>query len=215
MVPSSMPAPAYNRNGPMLSSATSEIPQSVPAQSADATTEATPLPNDDSQIVNYEARQDPQLIEPQLHSLQEFIDEGDGISPLGMEVQEERRKLASGEEADGLLIVAVTPNSPAAHAGLHGNQTRTHDVLTGAAVAAAMFFPPAILLMPLMGQIHLAESYDMIIGVDGSRVTNMLDFEDRMRDVQPGEIVYLSVVRNGNRVQIPVNVPAVLNAPGF
>ena len=51
---------------------------------------------------------------------------------------------------------------------------------------------------------EVGESYDMIIGVDGSRVTNFADFEERMRNVQPGELVYFSVVRNGKRIQIPV-----------
>jgi S1-C subfamily serine protease len=53
----------------------------------------------------------------------------------------------------------------------------------------------------------------MIIGVDGARVVNYLDFEDRMRDVQPGEIVYLSIVRNGDRVQVPVQVQSLSTAP--
>jgi S1-C subfamily serine protease len=55
---------------------------------------------------------------------------------------------------------------------------------------------------------QVGESYDMIIGVDGSRVTNFLDFQDRMRDLQPGEIVYLSVVRNGKRLQVTLPVTA-------
>jgi PDZ domain-containing secreted protein len=33
----------------------------------------------------------------------------------------------------------------------------------------------------------IVAAYDLIIGVDGSRVTNFLDFYDCMRDVQPGE----------------------------
>jgi hypothetical protein len=40
-------------------------------------------------------------------------------------------------------------------------------------------------------------------------VVNFLDFEDRMRDVQPGEIVYLSIVRNGDRVQVPVHIESL------
>jgi S1-C subfamily serine protease len=64
-------------------------------------------------------------------------------------------------------------------------------------------------------QVHLGESYDLIIGVDGSRVTNFLDFEERLRDVQAGEIVYLSIIRNGERMQIPVPVPDNLASPTF
>jgi len=211
MVPSARPRP----DDADSASATSEIPQSVPAQAADANTLPAPSPDDNGQVINYEVRQDPQLIDPQLHSLQEFIDDGDESSLLGMELQEDSRKLASGEQADGLLVVAVTPGTPAALAGLHANQRTTHDVIEGAAVAAAMFFPPAIIVLPILDQVHMGESYDLIIGVDGARVCNLIDFEDQMRDVQPGEIVYLSIVRNGSRVQVPVNVPRVLNTPGF
>ena len=70
--------------------------------------------------------------------------------------------------------------------------------------------PIAVLLVPVLEQVPLGESYDLIIGVDGSRVTNFLEFADRLGDVQPGEIVYLSVLRNGGLVQVPVQVPALL-----
>ena len=80
------------------------------------------------------------------------------------------------------------------------------NVLTGVAVAATLFFPPAIVALPLLAQANLGDSYDMIIGVDGTRVSNFLDFEDQMREVQPGEIAYLSIVRNGDRVQVLLHV---------
>jgi len=48
----------------------------------------------------------------------------------------------------------------------------------------------------------------MIIGVDGTRVMNFLDFQDQMNDLQPGEVIYLSVVRNGKRVQMTMPVPS-------
>jgi hypothetical protein len=43
--------------------------------------------------------------------------------------------------------------------------------------------------------------------VDGNRVTNFLDFEDRMREVRGGVLVYFSIVRDGRRKQITVKVP--------
>ena len=48
----------------------------------------------------------------------------------------------------------------------------------------------------------------MIIGVDGSRVISFLDFQDQMRDLQPGELIYLSVVRDGERVQLTMPGPS-------
>jgi S1-C subfamily serine protease len=71
-----------------------------------------------------------------------------------------------------------------------------------------MVFPPAILAVPIVIDAQVGESYDMIIGVDGNRVTNFLDFEDRMRQVRGGELVYFSIVRDGHRKQITVKVPA-------
>src|ERR1019366_7577823 len=74
-----------------------------------------------------------------------------------------------------------------------------HDALTGVAVAGAMVLSMvpggqfAILLIPVLDDMQVGKSYDMIIGVDGSRVTNFLDFQDQMRDLQPGEVIYLSV----------------------
>jgi S1-C subfamily serine protease len=149
------------------------------------------------------------MIDPQLHSLQEFIHEGDESSPLGVELREERRKLNSGEVADGLTIVEVRNGSAAAKGGLHPSQHTARNVLQGVAIAASLFFPPAVLAVPLLDQVGVGETYDMIIGVDGTRVVNFLDFEDRMRDVQPGEIVYLSIVRNGDRVQVPVHIESL------
>ncbi|MGH7932013.1 MAG: PDZ domain-containing protein [Candidatus Binataceae bacterium] len=160
--------------------------------------------------MNYEQYQNPEAIDPQIGSLREFIAEGDETSPLGIELRESRRKLNSDEEADGLLIVGVVSGSPAAKAGLRAYQRTVHDILQGVAVAGALAFPPAILAVPIVEQIHVGESYDMIIGVDGSRVTNFLDFEDHLREMQPGEIVYLSIVRNGQRMQVPVDVPSTM-----
>jgi len=67
---------------------------------------------------------------------------------------------------------------------------------------------PLLVVIPALDYMQVGESYDLIIGVDGSRVTNFLDFQDRMRDLQPGELVYLSVVRNGKRLQVTLSVPS-------
>src|SRR4029077_12337957 len=134
-------------------------------------------------IISYEKSQNPQPIEPQLRSLQEFISSGDNTSPLGIEVREGRRQLKSGEAADGLLIVDIVEGSPAAQAGLRAYRHLARDLLQAGSVAAALVSPPAILAVPIFEQIHVGDTYDLIIGVDGNRITNFLDFEDRMREV--------------------------------
>ena len=47
--------------------------------------------------MNYEEQQNPRLCDPKLHSLQEFISEGDESSPLGMDLREDQCKLNSGD----------------------------------------------------------------------------------------------------------------------
>src|SRR5713226_9423404 len=101
------------------------------------------LPPRDSQVVNYEANQQMPLNESQLHSLQEFMNEGVNTSPLGVELQEGARRGKNGREVDGLLVVALQPGSPAERAGVQAGHRQAHDVLEGAAVAASLVFPPA------------------------------------------------------------------------
>jgi len=211
IVPASMPAPSYIKQGAGLPPSTTEIPQSAAGAPPPGTAEIDPTAN--AEAVYYEAQQNPQMIDPQLHSLQEFMSEGPETSPLGLDLHEDQRKLNSGEIANGLVIVGVRAGSPAAKVGLRSCGHTERAVVTGVAVAAAMFFPPAVMAIPFIEQANLGDTYDMIIGVDGNRVTNFLDFEDRMRDLQPGETVYLSIVRNGNRMQVPVPVGSMSIAP--
>jgi len=200
---------------------TTEIPPAAPGTAASSGEPAAaagqqvgPADYDDG-IIRYEHAKDPEVTGPPIGSLQDFMSEGDITSPLGIEVREDKRRLKGGGEAHGLLIVDVFAGSPAAQAGLHPYHRAVRDVLETAAVAGAMFMPPAVLLVPVFDQVRLGETYDLIIAVDGSRVTNFLDFQERLRDLQAGEIVYLSIVRNGARMQIAVPVPVNSAAPTF
>jgi S1-C subfamily serine protease len=82
-----------------------------------------------------------------------------------------------------------------------------HDVLKGAAVVASLVFPPALLAVPVIETIQLGENYDLIIGVDGYRVTNFMNFQDQLREAQPGETVYFNILRGGKRLQLLVQMP--------
>lgn len=212
LVPYSVPSPRYAQGSATQSAATTEIPQALPDGGAGSAASGE-MGAPSGQIVNYQQYQNAQHIDPQLRSLQEFIQEGDNTSSLGIEVQEAQRKTRSGKMADGLVIVGVIKGSPADLAGLRAYRRTTSDVIKVVAVGAALVFPPAVLVAALADQVNIGDTYDLIIGVDGTRVTNFLDFEDRIREVQPGEIVYLNIVRNGKRMQVPVNVPANLAMP--
>jgi hypothetical protein len=181
---------------------TTEIPPLVPAVQSPKPVK----PAADAPVVRYDLAQ-PNEAERQSQDLQEFLEEGENRSPLGIVMRESQRRLDDGGDVDGLLIVNVRPGSPAARAGLLGYSAAGRDVLEGAAIAAALFFPPAILAVAVLDDRHVGESYDMIIGVDGRRVANFIDFEDHMRNLEPGEIVYLSILRNNKRIQVPVELP--------
>ena len=156
---------------------------------------------------------DSSLENPHIHSLSEYV-QGGVIenSLLGIALREDERNLKSGGAARGVVITEVTTGSPAASAGLSAAQEAPKQVATGLVVAGSMAFPPAILLLPVLASIPLGRDGDFIVAVDGSRVRSILDFEDAIRDARPGEIVYLTIIRSGTRLQVPVNLPASNNA---
>ena len=200
---------------PDLDNAQPGIAEIPPANSADASQQQqqssavdSQPSNESSEVARYQEEQSG-LPPEQLRRLQQFDSEGELSTPFGMQLREARRTLKSGEEADGLLVTAVEKGSPAAAVGLRAYKHNVHDALTAAAMVGAVFSGGlAVVVIPALDYMQVGESYDLIIGVDGSRVTNFLDFQDRMRDLQPGEVIYLSVVRDGKRLQVTMPVPA-------
>jgi hypothetical protein len=195
-------------------SSTTEIPSApepepLHEQNSLASPSAAPATDPyNSEIARYQAEQSGISDRQQLQSLADFMKGGEITSPIGVALRQTRRKLNTGQEADGLLVVEVTKGSPAAGAGLHAYERTAKNLVMVAAMAAAVIvMPPVALLIPLIDQAPVGESYDMIIGVDGNRVTNFLEFQDRMRYLKRGETVYFNVVRDGRRMQIAVPVP--------
>ncbi len=202
------PAPIISAPpGSIAGDSTVEIPQALVEPLPDDFTPAPSSAGSSPEIARYQSAQTPAQL-PQVRGIKEFIAQGVVVTPLGLEVREARRKLRSGEPAEGLLILEVKHGSAAQTAGLQSYQHSTHDMIAGAAVAAAMVFAPAILVLPMLDYSEIGESYDLIIGIDGNRVANFLEFEDRMRKVNAGQLVYLSILRNGARMQVAVRVPA-------
>jgi hypothetical protein len=205
-----VPAMDNSGNTPVLTNApgTQEIPQAMPGEPPVASVPANTVPAS-ADMTNY-INDDPDL-QGSVGSARDFVAEGDETSPIGFEVRESHCRLKSGEQADGLLIVKVYKDSPAAKAGLQPYRGTKQHALQALAIGAGMAFPPAMLItmvaLPMIEYTEIGKSYDMIIGVDGSRVNNFFDFEERMRNVQPGELVYLNLVRNGKRLQVAVPVP--------
>ncbi len=202
------PQPA-NAEPPANLIGTPQDTDAIPASTEEIPAAGTPAPDSyNPEIARYRQAQNGSSNRQQLRYLADFMSDGEITSPIGIGLREARRKLATGQEMDGLLIVEVTDGSPASGAGLHAYSHTAKDVLSALAMAASMaVMPPAIVLIPIIDAVPMGESYDMVIGVDGERVTNFLDFQERMQYLKPGETVYLSVVRDGRRLQIPVPVP--------
>jgi hypothetical protein len=114
--------------------------------------------------------------------------------------------LEHGRWVRGVEILMVKPGSPGEVAGLRDSRSgaiKTTLLITGFLVAA--FFPPAVIGVIALSK--AAESHEMIIAVDGNRTCDVTDFEEAMRKVETGEVVYLTVVRHGRREQIRLALP--------
>jgi len=168
-----------------------------------------PPPTDDDASTHQMDQATPNQVEPP--GLQEYLGESEEISLYGIDLRLEHRK--AEKDIQGLLVVDIAPGSPGASAGLHPFRQPARDILQGVGMLAAMAFPPAAVIVPIVQSVPLNEAYDLIIGVDGSRVTNFMDFYYCMREVRPGEVVYLNLLRNGHRVQVPMRITSTLPPP--
>jgi S1-C subfamily serine protease len=209
---SAQDASASSPDSTVLPPSTTEIPPAVLPQSQSAAAPVVAPPdiyNSGAGIDNSQDQVPPAELRQEMQSLRDFMEDGDNTSSLGMVVREDHRGVDGNGEVAGLLVLEVMPGTPAAYAGLRGLHTGINSALSGAAFAASLFFPPAMLAAAVVSGTRIGESYDLIIGLDSERVTSYLDFSERMRQVRAGELVYLSVSRNGKRTQIPIKVPVV------
>jgi len=83
---------------------------------------------------------------------------------------------------DGILVIQVLPNGPAAAAGLRGTTPRED------------------------GDFNLG---DIIVGVDGEKVRNNDELYRILDKHQIGDVVKVEIVRNGSRTSVPVRLFAL------
>jgi len=181
-----------------------QVPQ---AQGAGASIPQNANESGDKAVINYEQAQSPPF---DAATTEQFMMEDENDLPLlGVDVRLDQRKLKSGESVSGLLVLAVSSGSPAAVAGLQGFSHKVTSAVETVAMAAAMIVPvaaPAVMVVPLLESSHVGEHYDLIVAIDGYRVTNLVDIQDAIRNARPGETVYLSIIRDGKRLQVPLKL---------
>ena len=129
----------------------------------------------------------------------------DEFALLGVTLTNGEGTLWSGQRFDGAEIVKVIPDGPGASAGLKGEQV--HKLVTLGVVVTWLLFPPAIIAAAALGLDEIAESREFIVAVDGVRIRDITDFECALNHAEPGDIMYLTIVRGGHRKQIQIILP--------
>src|ERR1700723_1116434 len=84
---------------------------------------------------------------------------------------------------EGILVEQVTPNGPAAKAGIRGG---TRAVLAG------------------MQELRVGG--DVLIAIDAKQITNQSDLSLLLNRSQPGDTVTLTIVRDGKKINLPVKL---------
>jgi hypothetical protein len=124
-----------------------------------------------------------------------------------------------GQKVSGLEVMDVDADSPASRAGLKSRTPMTTIGASGA-TAGELLGPLDAALRPLLvksGQ--LGEDGDLIVAIDDHRVTSDSDLPDRLSRLHPGDIIYLTVLRQQRggtykAVKLPVTLgdPKTANA---
>jgi hypothetical protein len=152
---------------------------------------------------------------PNVGSINEYMDNSGNLVlasylPLiGIHVFEGCGKLASGQQFSGLSVTSVDRPGPGDDAGIRAAHVRVLRVATEMGlgvmvVGATLFFPPAILGIPLIQKMDSPKAYDVIVAVDAARTRSISELENSLRNVKAGETIYLTIIRDGRREQLRV-----------
>lgn len=92
----------------------------------------------------------------------------------------------------GLLIGSMVPNGPAHRAGLQGPRIEKREQRNGPFVSTYQ-------------TVNWAAA-DMIVAVDGTTIKNADDFLNAIESKQPGQQAVITVIRAGQRLDVPVTL---------
>lgn len=119
-----------------------------------------------------------------------------------------------GQQVGGLEVMEVDADSPASRAGLKARTPMTTVGASGA-TAGELLGPLDAALRPLLAKSgQLGEDGDLIVAIDDHRVTADSDLPDRLARLRPGDIIYLTVLRQqrGGSYKT-VKLPVTLSFP--
>jgi hypothetical protein len=101
----------------------------------------------------------------------------------------------AGQKVSGLEVMDVDADSPASRAGLKARTPMTTIGASGA-TAGELLGPLDAALRPLLAKSgQLGEDGDLIVAIDDHRVSSDADLPDHLSRLHPGDIIYLTVLR--------------------
>jgi hypothetical protein len=136
---------------------------------------------------------------------------------LGISVFNGSGKLVSGQVLSGLVVTTVDQWGVGYAGGIRGQhlQISRASAQLGVivfVVGAAAIFPPAMLGIPLLAKMPSPKISDVIVAVDAERIRDVSELGDYLRNTKAGETLYLTIIRDGRRVQLGVPIPAVASS---
>ena len=123
-------------------------------------------------------------------------------------------KLASGQVLSGLVVTSVDKWGIGYAGGIRGEHLQMARAsaqlgMIVLVVGATAVFPPAMLGLPLLAKLPSPKSSDVIVAVDAERIRDVSEFANYLRHTKAGEILYLTIIRDGRRVQLRVPIAEV------